>query len=373
MAKKSLITIDGVYRKNKKCFVTVGKIHRKLKKAFLTIGSVYRPCWSGGELQYYGFLNNTLTVTQKNDYSAGSNENFAFFTSSASTVDAFDTSLTKHSAPNLYTRAHKATTTLGDNVIFAGGDDNSSATTQATFSIRAIDSDFTVTTMTNLNDGRGMIAPATLDDLALFCGGYGAATGYSECLDVYNSDLTKYTAKDMPTRGQYSGDSVGNYAVFYNEFNNGTYENKMYSIDSDLTISLSSLSFTTAKRDVAAKTIGDFIMFAGGRNTKNNAVYKTVTAINSDLTMLSGITSLSESRYSMAKTTLDDYILFIGGISSSNNQTNIVDVYDKDLTKIIDDTLVLQQAKGYEYCATSVGKYALCTQGYVGTIEAFVA
>ena len=54
MAKKGYVGVGGVARKLKKGYVGVGGVARRLKKAYIGVGGVARPCWSGGELSYYG-------------------------------------------------------------------------------------------------------------------------------------------------------------------------------------------------------------------------------------------------------------------------------------------------------------------------------
>ena len=56
MAKRAYIGVGGVARKVKKGYIGVGDVARKIKKAYIGIGGVARPCWSGGELAYYGTI-----------------------------------------------------------------------------------------------------------------------------------------------------------------------------------------------------------------------------------------------------------------------------------------------------------------------------
>lgn len=47
-------TVKSVARKIKKMYIGVSGVARKVKKAYIGIGGKARPCWSGGELTYYG-------------------------------------------------------------------------------------------------------------------------------------------------------------------------------------------------------------------------------------------------------------------------------------------------------------------------------
>ena len=87
------VLMDSVARKIKKGYIGVNNVARKIKKAYIGIGGVARPCWSGGELAYYG----TITALSKArcDLAATSVGNYALFgggyydRSYFSTVDAY--------------------------------------------------------------------------------------------------------------------------------------------------------------------------------------------------------------------------------------------------------------------------------------------
>ena len=58
MAKNAYIGVDDIARKVLKGYIGVDGTARKIKKAYIGIGGVARPCFSSGELTYYG------TITQ---------------------------------------------------------------------------------------------------------------------------------------------------------------------------------------------------------------------------------------------------------------------------------------------------------------------
>ena len=100
MAKKAYIGVGGVARKAKKIYVGVGSTARKVKKAYIGVGGVARPCWTGGELAYYGTA--TALSAARHQLAGASVGNYAVFaggatsaSASVSTVNAYDTSLTR--------------------------------------------------------------------------------------------------------------------------------------------------------------------------------------------------------------------------------------------------------------------------------------
>lgn len=87
----------SVARKVKKGYVGVDSKARKIKKAYIGVGGVARPCWSGGELSYYGTITPLsvaryyLAATTVGDYAlfgGGIGNNYSAF----STVDAYTVS-----------------------------------------------------------------------------------------------------------------------------------------------------------------------------------------------------------------------------------------------------------------------------------------
>ena len=54
MAKRAYIGIDGRARRVKKLYVGADGRARRIRRAYVGVGGAARPCWSGGELAYYG-------------------------------------------------------------------------------------------------------------------------------------------------------------------------------------------------------------------------------------------------------------------------------------------------------------------------------
>lgn len=76
MAKKALLTIDGVHRKVKDQFITIDSIYHKIKKAYITVGGVYRPFMSGAP-EYYGKI--TELAEARSNMASASAGNYVLF------------------------------------------------------------------------------------------------------------------------------------------------------------------------------------------------------------------------------------------------------------------------------------------------------
>ena len=80
-------------------------------------------------------------------------------------------------------------------------------------------------------------------------------------------------------------------------------------------------ALSTARRLLAATTVGDYALFGGGTTGSSSNV---VDAYNASLTR-STPTALSTARYQLAATTVGDYALFGGG--TTGNSSSVVDAY----------------------------------------------
>ena len=99
MGKGIYIGVGGKARKVKKMYVGVGSRARKVKKAYIGVGGVARPCFSGGELVYYG----TATPLSISGYmSAAAVGNYALFCNyQNNVVESYDNNLSKNTAASI--------------------------------------------------------------------------------------------------------------------------------------------------------------------------------------------------------------------------------------------------------------------------------
>ena len=122
MAKKTYIGVNNVARQVKKVYIGVNGVARKVKKIYIGVANIARQIFGGGELSYYGIA--TSLSKARGDLAATSVGNYALFGggSDLSTVDAYDTSLTRTSPTALSeARSILAATSVGNYALFGGG------------------------------------------------------------------------------------------------------------------------------------------------------------------------------------------------------------------------------------------------------------
>lgn len=321
MAKKALVTDGGVYHKVKKGFVTHEAVYRKIKKAFMTVGGVYRPCWSGGELAYYGPAE---TLSQD--------------------------------------RMNASAATVGKYALIAGG----YRVSDYYKNVDAYDTSLTRTTATSLRSSGYGIGAASVGDYALF-----GKAGY---MDAYNSSLTRSNATALSTsRSELTAASIGNYALFAGGMGSSsmTSYSTVDAYNASLTRSVAT-ALTGNRMRLAATTVGSYALFAGGCQsyTSSDAVRRAyVDAYNASLTKTTA-TDLTTARHDMGTTTVGNYALFAGGDQSDSWRTQeatVVEVYNASLTKSTATDLSTKRMWALAHGATTVGDYALFPGGSYST------
>lgn len=378
MAKGVYIGVDGLARKVKKMYIGVDGVARRVKKAYIGVGGVARPCWTGGELTYYG----TITPLSSAVYmsAATKNKKYALFgggqTSSGdamNTVDAYDKSLVKTVAPAMESPKyeHSASYTT-DYAIFSGGyrglthvdayDSLLSRTTapkpdvgryrlsathiggfalvaggfdvynKVRADVDAYDNSLSKTLPTPLNEARMYMGATTVGDFALFAGGAmsnssESVSPRSKTVDVYDKELAHTTATELSTGIKiYGATSVGKYALFLN--NNDTQSSStlgLYVYEApSLTHTFIGLypSFFTSRKNVAATTVEGFAIFAGGQ--EGGTYYTDAICVDENLTV-SFTTPLSQGRQWLSAESIGNFGLFAGGASPAT--VNTVDAY----------------------------------------------
>ena len=126
MAKKTYIGVNNVARQVKKVYIGVNGVARKVKKIYIGVANIARQVFGGGELSYYGKA--TSLSEARSFLAATSVGNYALFGGgeSSSTVDAYNTSLTRTLPTALSEgRGYLAATSVGNYALFGGGDNGS--------------------------------------------------------------------------------------------------------------------------------------------------------------------------------------------------------------------------------------------------------
>jgi len=373
MPKRAYIGIDNVAHKIKKAYIGIDGVARKIKKAYIGIGGVARPCWSGGELVYYGTA--TGLSAARYDLAATHVGNYALFgggwssTSRKYDVDVYNSLLVKSNVDSLkpgYGVSFTATHT-DDYAVFRTGE-----------AISAYNKFLTQTTIQTSK--RCDIAASCVGNYVLFSNG--------EIIECFNTSFTLISSINFSKAYSYlAATHIGDYALFGGGlcYNDGEYvTDAIHSFDKYLT-QTNPINLSVARCRLAATHIGDYALFGGGASsysstTDNGIPHSTVDAYNASLTKTTPST-LSKARYGLAATHVGDYALFGGGADAGAyedyNMYDTVDVYDTSLTKTTPSTL--SKARN-NLAATHVGDYALFGGGldkqYVGssmsTVDVYV-
>ena len=322
-------------------------VARKIKKAYIGIGGVARPCWSGGELAYYGTI--TPLSKARTQLAATSVGDFALFgggAESMSTIDAYNTTLTRSTPKTMYGGGYTlSATTVGNYALFAAGRYSDSL---VGYEVDAYDSSLTRTTPTGLSQARTNAAATTVGNYALFGGGRTSsdASSVRAEVDAYNASLTRTSAINLTNaRASLQAGTVGDYAVFYSGQNTGATRYVDFYNSSLTHTSINNAEIPMTDSDSAS--VGNYVIFAG-------AGIGSTTAIACDASLTFQLLDPLSTRRTCVGTTVGDFALFGGG--ASTDATVPVDVYDASLTRTVTNSL--SSAKD-QLAATTVGNYAL--------------
>lgn len=254
---------------------------------------------------------------------------------------------------------YDAATTIGNYALFAGGLMSGANLMQT--ACYSVDGSLTGSTQTGLSVARYQLAATTVGDYALFAGGYRGSTRLS-VVDAYDESLTRTTITSMSVaRANFAATTVGDYAIFAggesatNDYGDYVCEFSMDVYDTSLTLVRSEMILTNERYGLAAATVGNYAIFAGGYNESYTTPYSVAVAFDESLTHHS-VNELSNARYQLAATTVGNYALFAGGYLATGRITGVVDAYDDSLTQTAG--LIMSSGKAEE-AATAVDGYAL--------------
>ena len=291
-------------------------------------------------------------------------------------VEAYGKNLQKQTiAPFTEATNRGAFTTVGNYAVYAGGVSNSA--TNAVYRTKIVAYTPTSFSMADetaapLGQSRRRLSAASSSNYAIFAGGTysnaGSDSYMSKYVDAYDTSLTKYqdSIESLSlARYEATGASTGNHVVFIGGLSGSNSLTSSYStvIDAYDGFSLSKngnvaqLPSGSGRHGLAAANMGSSILFGGGLNNYSTRCSE-VWRLDSSLTLLELLEMpLSSARTNLVATHLDNYILFAGGTTGVTD-SNVVDIYDKSLTRTNPSDKVLTEARQL-WAATTVGDYAL--------------
>ena len=371
MSKGAFVGVDGIARKIKNGYIGVDNVARKIKKAYVGVGGVARPCWSGGELTYYGTATgltpyNSIRASRfdlasesvgnhvifaggrgcnlvdaysdklvKSELSTlsgylscldgapvGDYAIFAGGYSCTDSVDAYNSALVKSTPSKLsVSRYHLAGAPVKDYALFAGGMHETDYDSQCVNTIDTYNPNL-VLGSTTLSTARRMLTGVPIGNYALFAGGYGPSTNVqSDVVEAYNNNLVRTILSSLDSLyGQPSSGAVGSYALIA--------IGSKYCVYNDSLVKMTSINKNNNKFGGKGVTLKEYVLFAGDHLMSNLNALADVDAYNSNLIKVN-IDDMSVPRFDLAGGSVGDYALFAGGMTSTNaaDAVTTVDVY----------------------------------------------
>ena len=356
MAKAVYVGVGSKAHKMKKAYIGIAGKARKVKKMYIGVGGKARLCYSA-ELKRYGMA--AALSTARYDMRAATVGKYALFAGGfspyyfygknvSSSVDAYNTSLTKSTPTELSCkRCGHAAASVGGYALFAGGasSDNFLGYGDIVSSVDAYDASLT-RSAAHIIGATAAIGGAAVGNYALFAGGtvYGQINEDNVTSDVlaYDPSLTFTTAPWLSVaRANVKGASVGNYALFAGGIA-GSFCTTVDAYNASLTRTTAT-ALSSEENRTAAATVGNHAIFVG--NTASADIY------DASLTKTSAAI-LSTARKGLAATTVGDYAIFSGG--------GVADFCDASLTR----SSIGTSMTGYDMGAATIGDYALFAGGY---------
>lgn len=274
-------------------------------------------------------INSALTRTSAPNLSVGvypsaaRSGNYAIFAGLANgTVECYNTSLTKVTKSLSAERSGMGAATVNNYAVFAGGSGYSKT-------VEAFDTSLTRHTASQLSTGVLECRGTTVGNYALFGGGRTGETSATNFANAYNASLTRVNISALTgIRANCSAATVGNHAVFAGGFTSRGSSGEMMistntavAYDGSLTKSMAP-SLSHQRGDHVAVTIGDHMVVACGYTTEVRNGEDTGYVASPDETYDEGLTHRVLSSYykawAAAATTIGDYAIIGGGCYSTS-------------------------------------------------------
>lgn len=390
MPKKVYVGVNNTARKVKKIYFGVDGTARKVKKGYIGIGGVARPFWSEG-VAYYGEI--TALSSKKYWPGAASVDDYALVaggskpvvsnginaTTDTNTVDAYNKSLQRTSAPTLTTaRGRTVGATLNNYAVFTGG--GSVSTKTFTFAYNSALSKTNITLSSNNNSMTYYQGAVSFGNTAIF-GVSGASLFLNSSLSLSRISRT-YTGTNISYGGMTK---VGNYAVTgcwlkVSNYVAGLSLQAFNSSGTEVQSPSSSLINKWVCYDAAY--VGNYGLFFGYTTSMANSSswesssQPQMTWCDSSLTVQTPI-ARPNYKSDFGKLCTSDYAILAGGHireyknnAVADSVTNEVEVFDASLT--VTNELKLNTKRTAIEATAQVGSYGIFAAGelsYAGSIN----
>lgn len=240
---------------------------------------------------------------------------------------------------------------------------------------------------TSLSRDRDDMGAVSLGMYSFFMGGSSDdyTLGTTATGDIFNSSFLRYTAQLSGAKRELGASSNKKYAIFASGLltdeggNSARPTDTVDAFDNNL-IRYTPSSLSVLRARVCGGSIGDYALFAGGRNyvsSTGDVFYDTIDAYNSSLTRTS-TAKLSVNREGVRSANVNNYVLFAGGAQDANahNCKNTVDVYNTSLVRTTTVTLLYARknpvnASTKSYAMFASGSNSDISQDLSKSLEAF--
>ena len=200
-------------RKVKNIYVGVDGVARRIKKGYIGVGGIARLCYITPGVHHYGTT--TALSVAREDIGATTVGNYALFAggfdnhtdiySALSNVDAYNTSLTRSKPTALsVARVYCGITTVGNYALIAGGSITVGHKLDNVYSsVDAYNTSLTRSIAPELSIGRNYLAAASSNGYAIFAGGSWSYNSDGKIVDAYDSSLVRSILTQLNV-GRYS-------------------------------------------------------------------------------------------------------------------------------------------------------------------------
>lgn len=339
MAKRAYVGVDGTARKVKKLYAGVGGTARKVKKGYVGVNGTARPCWTGGELTYFGSSEDGAierprpSLCECTKCSVSFN-NHAIFAGGVRSKDSYGTIYNENLSATTFSfnRAKNGSgaATVGDYALFAGGiDETRDDAWKGLFRAEPLDKNMLLITEISFYYGAFYMGVASTEKYALFAGGtsntsYPAST--MARVNCFDQELVSDYLSPLPSSRYYvSGITLEDKMLFAG----GTNHKEVTVYDNSL-VQIAAADLSQAYYGVTAAKVGTYALFGpkeGGQYSMTLDVY------DSNLVKLSDI-KLSEAKIYMGSGSVNNFAIFIGGLTTETRYLKTLDTYDDSLCRI---------------------------------------
>jgi len=221
-----------------------------------------------------------------------------------------------------------AVAVVGNEAIFAGG-----STTSGYAQVNIYNAATAQWSAARLSRARPDITALAVDDEALFAGGQ-PGIDTSSIVDIYNASTGAWSAGNLSVgRIDMAATTVGNLAIFAGGETAATNLASTVTNAVDFYDAIDGKWFTgslsQARSGIAAASVGDLALFAGGQGDEKDGVtqYSSVVDIYNTKTGRWSTATLSQARTGIDALTVGNTVLFAGG-SAATGLSTAVDIYN---------------------------------------------